>query len=55
MPTYLEATPEGAKIYPRFGFEKVGEYSFFDGEQVCELQIRQPGASVLRTRGAERD
>lgn len=45
VPTYLESTPEGAKIYPRFGFKTVGEYPFFDGGHVCEFQIRQPGAS----------
>jgi len=41
--TYLESTPEAAQIYPRFGFEKVGEYGFFEGKLVCEFQIRQPG------------
>ena len=45
VPAYLEATPEGAKIYPKFGFKKVGEYGFFDGAHVCEFHIRQPGAS----------
>lgn len=56
VPTYLEATPEGAKIYPRFGFEKVGEYPFFGGENICEFHVRQPGASkTFSAEQAERE
>ena len=42
LPTYLEATPEGALMYPKFGFEKVREYGFFDGKYVVEFHIRPP-------------
>lgn len=46
IPAYTEATPDGAKVYPALGFQKVGEYGFFDGEYISEFYIRQPGAST---------
>jgi predicted N-acetyltransferase YhbS len=30
LPTYLEATPDGAPVYPRFGFEQKDEFECFD-------------------------
>lgn len=52
VPTYLEATPEAAGMYRRFGFEKVGEYGFFDGANTCEFQIRQPRPGAAASTGA---
>jgi hypothetical protein len=44
LPTYLEATPEGALLYPRVGFQKVAEHDFFDdGKFVVEFHIRPAG------------
>lgn len=40
IPTYLEATPEGALIYPKFGFEKISELELFGGRAVMEMHIR---------------
>lgn len=40
LPTYLEATPEGALIYPRFGFRKVSKLVMFEGLYVMEFFIR---------------
>lgn len=40
VPIYLEATPDGALMYPKFGFEKVGELSMFDGQYVIESHVR---------------
>lgn len=54
VPTYLEATPEAADMYPRFGFEKVGEYGFFDGAYICSFQIRQPRLGSAASAGAEK-
>lgn len=54
VPTYLEATPEGGKMYPRFGFKKIGEHAFFGGEYITEFNLRQPHASELKTVGAKK-
>ena len=43
VPVYLESTPEGALLYPRIGFRKVGEHSFFGGEFTMEYFIRPVG------------
>lgn len=40
LPLYLESSPEGAKLYPKHGFEKVGEHGFFGGEHVMQCYIR---------------
>ena len=40
VPTYLEATPEGARVYPKFGFQKVNELEMFGGRFVMEMHIR---------------
>ena len=40
LPTYLESTPEGALLYPKFGFETVKEHAFFDGKFVANFFIR---------------
>lgn len=43
LPTYLEATPEGALLYPRVGFQKMAEHDFFDGNFIVEFHIRPAG------------
>lgn len=43
VPTYLEATPEGSKLYPSVGFTKIGEHTFFDGNFKLEYFIRPVG------------
>lgn len=40
VPTYLEATPAGALVYPKFGFRKVKELAMYDGHYVMEFFIR---------------
>ena len=40
IPIYLEATPEGARAYPKFGFKKCGEFPCGDAQ--ITLMTRQP-------------
>lgn len=40
LPVYLEATPAGALVYPKFGFRRVRELVMFEGEYVMEFFIR---------------
>lgn len=42
LPVYLEATPEGALMYPRYGFESCGVVEVLDGRYTFTLMIRQP-------------
>lgn len=44
MPIYLESSPEGAPVYPRFGFEicEVRDFMFNEGLHTVRFMIRQP-------------
>ena len=34
-PSYIEATPDGTPMYPKFGYEKVGEFAMLEGGACC--------------------
>ena len=40
LPCYVEASPDGAVIYPRFGFRKVRQHEFFEGKHTTEFHAR---------------
>lgn len=37
---YLEASPAGAPMYPKFGFRKVLDFAWLDGTYVTEYHVR---------------
>ena len=48
LPVYLEATPEGQLLYPKFGFEKRDEFTMLEDRHIVQLFVRparQPHAS----------
>ncbi|KAI6799842.1 hypothetical protein KC332_g15082 [Hortaea werneckii] len=45
LPAYLESTPEGAFLYPRFGFETLEVMEMLDGRYRTSIMIRRPKTS----------
>ena len=48
LPVYLEATPEGSLMYPKFGFQLIDSHSF--GRHVMEFYIRPASHSCDKGR-----
>ena len=53
LPVYLEATPDGALLYPHFGFESLGVEWFFDGQCSVNYMLRQPKRPEVSNSSAE--
>jgi len=42
LPIYLESSMDGQRVYPRYGFEVVGEFEMLDGAYIEKVMTRQP-------------
>ena len=43
LPGYVESSPHGSFLYPKYGFKEVNRFSMMDGDYVELLMVREVG------------